>query len=82
MNFFDLNTFQNLYLEFLANFPAPVQPIISVALAALIVYAVIQVIRKDFIYIILLVILLPASIPILKNIGDTIVQIFKFLIPG
>jgi hypothetical protein len=82
MNFFDLGAFQKLYTDFLQNFPAPLQPIISLALAALIVYAVIQIIRKDFIYIILLVVLLPASIPILKNIGDTIVQIVRFLIPG
>ncbi len=82
MDFFSLATFQNLYMEFLINFPPPVRPIISLLVAAAIVYAVIQIIRKDFIYLILLIVLLPASIPVLKNIFDTLVQIIRYLIPG
>jgi len=82
MNNFSLGYIQQLYLDFLQNFPPAVQPIISLLLAAAIAYAVIQILRKDWIYIILLVILLPASIPILKNLGATVVQFVRFLIPG
>jgi hypothetical protein len=82
MSNFDLAHLQKLYMDFLQNFPGPLQPIISLLLAALIVYAVIQILRKDFIYLILLVVLLPASIPILRNLADTIIQFIRFLIPG
>lgn len=82
MGNFSLSYIQNLYLGFLQNFPPAIQPIISIIVAALIVYAVIQIIKKDFIYLIVLVIFLPASIPILKNIGDTIIAFIRFLIPG
>lgn len=82
MSNFNLFYVQNLYLEFLHNFPPAVQPIISILIAALIVYAIVQIIKKDFIYFIALIILLPASVPILKNIADTVVQFIRFLIPG
>jgi hypothetical protein len=71
---------QNLYLEFLANFPVGVRPIVSIALAVLLVYSVFKVIKKDFLYIIALVVLLPASKPILQNIWDAAVGFIKFLL--
>ena len=71
---------QNLYLKFLSNFPPNLQPIISIGLAVLIVYALIKVIKKDFLYIIVLIVLLPGSIPILQNIWQGIVTLIKFLL--
>lgn len=71
---------QNLYLEFLANFPADVRPVISIALAVLVVYAVIKVLKKDFIFLIVLVVLLPGSVPILKSIWEGLVTFVKFLL--
>ena len=71
---------QNLYLEFLNNFPVNLRPIISIALAVLVVYAIIKVIKKDFIYIIVLIVLLPGSVPILKNIWEGVVVFIKFLL--
>lgn len=71
---------QSLYLEFLANFPTGVRPVISILLAVLLVYSVIKVIKKDFLYIIALVVLLPASQPILKNVWEGAVSLVKFLI--
>lgn len=68
------------YNQFLSYFPASVHPLISFVLAILLVYGIIKVIQKDFIYIILLVILLPASIPILKNIWDALLNIVTFLL--
>ena len=71
---------QNLYAQFLNIFPASLHPFISIALAVFLVYSLIQVVRKDFIYIIVLVVLLPASIPILKGVGESVVQLIKFLL--
>ena len=71
---------QNLYLEFLKNFPATLQPIISIGVAILIVYAIFKVIKKDWIFLIALVILLPASKPILISAWQGIVVFIKFLL--
>ena len=71
---------QSLYLQFLSNFPANLQPFISMGLVALIIYAVIQVIKKDFIYIIVLVVLLPGSVPILENVWQGILDLIHFLL--
>ncbi len=75
-----MNEIQNLYLEFLTNFPENLRPIISIGLAVLLVYAVLKVLKKDFIYIIALIVLLPASIPILKSVWEGVVGFVKFLL--
>lgn len=75
-----MSEIQNLYLQFLSNFPARLQPIISLGLALLVIYSVFKVIRKDFIYLIALVVLLPASVPILKSVWEGILAFVKFLL--
>jgi hypothetical protein len=75
-----MNQIQELYLQFLNIFPGFLHPVISIILAVLLVIAVIQVIKRNFIYIILLVILLPASLPILRNVWQSVVELFQFLI--
>ena len=71
---------QKLYIEFLVNFPVTLRPVISVGLAIILVYAIFKVVKKDFIYIIALVVLLPASVPILKNVWQGVVAFIKFLL--
>ena len=71
---------QNLYLEFLKNFPVNLQPVISIALAVLIVYSIFKVIKKDWIFLIALIILLPASKPILVSVWQGVVVFIKFLL--
>lgn len=71
---------QNLYLEFLKNFPLGLQPIISIGLAVLIIYSIFKVIKKDWVFLIALVILLPGSKPILESIWKGIVAFIKFLL--
>jgi len=70
----------SIYNQFLSYFPAELHGFVSLGLAILIVIGVIKVIRKDFIYIILLIALLPASVPILRNIWDSLSSIIKFLL--
>ncbi len=72
--------FQQMYTQFLAHFPAWTHPVISLVLAVLLVYSIFQVLKKNFIYLILLIILLPASIPFLRNLLDTIIVIIKYLL--
>jgi len=70
----------DIYSQFLSNFPERFHGWISLALAVLLVIGIYKVIRKQFIYLILLVILLPASVPILRNIWEQILVIIKFLL--
>ncbi|MBX4186863.1 MAG: hypothetical protein KW802_01205 [Candidatus Doudnabacteria bacterium] len=70
----------SIYSQFLNYFPANLHGVVSLALAVLIVIGIFKVIRKDFIYIILLIVLLPASVPILKNIWDSVIGVIKFLL--
>lgn len=75
-----LTDIQNLYLEFLKNFPTSLQPLISVGLAVLIIYSIFKVIKKDWIFLIALIILLPGSKPILQSIWNGVVVFIKFLL--
>ncbi len=70
----------SIYNQFLSYFPANLHGVVSLALAVLIAIGIIKVIRKDFIYIILLIVLLPASVPIMKNIWESLSNIIKFLL--
>ncbi len=70
---------QKLYLDFLNMFPAFLQPFVSIALAALFIYSIFQTIKRNFIWLILIVIMLPASIPILKGVFEAVVTFAKFL---
>ena len=71
---------QSTYLEFLKNFPPSIQPVISIGLAILIVYSIFKVLKKDWIFLIALILLLPASKPILQNVWQTVVVFIKFLL--
>ncbi len=71
---------QVLYTRFLGLFPPVLHPIISIILVIVVVYAIIQVLKKDFIYLIVLVILLPASVPVLRSVGQGIIDLIKFLL--
>ncbi len=78
-NALSLSAAENWYLQFLNNFPPHVQPIISLVLAFLIIYSVFRVVRKDWIFIIALVVLVPGSRPILLSIWQGLVEFIKFL---
>ena len=75
-----LSDIQKLYLEFLQNFPKQIQPIISIGLAVLLVYSIIKVIKKDWIFLIALIVLLPGSKTILESVWQGVVTFIKFLL--
>ena len=70
----------SIYSQFLSYFPENLHGVVSLGLAALIAIGIYKVIRRDYIYIILLAVLLPASVPILKNIWLSLSNILKFLL--
>lgn len=75
-----MDQIMSIYNQFLSYFPSNLHGIVSLALAVLIIIGIFKVIRKDFVYIILLVVLLPASVPILKNIWESLSAVIKFLL--
>jgi hypothetical protein len=70
----------DIYHQFLSIFPDKFHWVVSLALAAMLVYAIFQTLKRNFIWIILLVILLPASVPILKGVWQSVVDLIQFLI--
>lgn len=71
---------QQFYLDFLNIFPSFLHPFVSLGLAAILIVSVIQVLKKNFIFIVVLVILLPASVPILKGVVDALLGFIKFIL--
>lgn len=70
----------SIYNQFLSYFPENLHGVVSLALAVIIAIGIVKVIKREFVYIILLVVLLPASVPILKNIWESVYNIFMFLL--
>lgn len=75
-----METLEQLYRSFLDYFPGFLQPVVSLALAVLLVYSIFQSLRRNFIFLIVLVVLLPASLPILKDVLDVLVKVVKYLL--
>lgn len=75
-----MQTIFNFYEQFLSNFSAEYHGLISFCLAMLIVVGIYKIIKKEFIWLIVLVILLPASIPILKNIWQALIEALRYLL--
>ena len=75
-----LASIENLYTQFLNRFPAQYQPYISIVMVILFAYAIFRVVKKDWIFIIALVILLPSSVPILKSVWAGVVSFGQFLL--
>ena len=69
-----------VYYQFLSYFPAQYHGLVSLALAILLVYAVYKVIKRNFVFIILLVLLLPQAVPMLQSIWANVLEVLKFLL--
>lgn len=77
---FLLKPLYSIYDQFLGFFPQRLHGLISLFLAVLLILGIYKVLRRQLVYLILLVILLPASLPILKNVWTQILEILRFLL--
>lgn len=68
------------YDVFISNFPVQYQGLISLGLLAVIVISVYHLIRKSLLWLFLLILFVPASIPILSKIGQGIILFLKYLV--
>jgi hypothetical protein len=71
---------QDLYQQFLNFFPTWLHPFISIAVVIFMVYSIVQALKRNFVFLIALVILLPASVPILKSVVDIVIGFLKYLL--
>lgn len=69
----------SLYYQFLDRFPPQIHGIISFLLALLLIYAIYKIIKRNFIFLILVVLLLPQAVPILKTVWESAFTLIKFL---
>lgn len=70
---------QAIYTKFLDFFPVFFHPCISLILGIVLVISIFQVLKKNLVWLIVLIILLPASIPILKGVLQGLLKLLKFL---
>ncbi|OGE75985.1 MAG: hypothetical protein A3C85_00800 [Candidatus Doudnabacteria bacterium RIFCSPHIGHO2_02_FULL_48_21] len=77
---FSLQNFYSIFEQFLSYFPEKLHGLISIFLAILLVIGVYKVIRRQLVYLILLIILLPAAGPILQNVWEQILDLLRFLV--
>jgi len=68
------------YDIFIKNFSPQYQGLVSLGLLAVIILSVYQAIRKSLIWIFLLVLFVPASIPILSNIGRSLLLFLQYIV--
>ncbi len=68
------------YDRFISNFPVQYQGLISLGLLAIIVLGLFQLIKKNLLWLFLLILFVPASIPILSKIGTGLVEFLKYIV--
>ena len=68
------NSLIHLYDQFLHLFPDPWHPWVSIVILVLMVSLILRHLRSGVILVILLVLFVPASIPILRHIGMAVIQ--------
>jgi hypothetical protein len=78
MGFYDF--FVNTYNQFLAIFPAPLQWLITLIVIIGLVVGFINLIRTNGLFLILLIVLIPAFIPILQRFFSDLYNFFLYLV--
>ena len=75
-----MQSIYSIYEQFINFFPPNLHGWVSLVLAVLLILGIYKVLRRQLIYLILLVVLLPASVPIMKNIWEQLLQLLRFLL--
>ncbi|OGD62927.1 hypothetical protein A2160_04110 [Candidatus Beckwithbacteria bacterium RBG_13_42_9] len=76
-----LDQLADLYGQFLSIFPAYLHFWISLVIFIALVLWLVDLVKKHWIWILLLIIFIPASIPLLRQIGKGIIDLLGFLLP-
>ncbi len=68
------------YDLFISNFPNEYQGFISIGVLAVIVIGLYHLIKKSLLWLVLLLVFVPASIPIISKIGTGLLEFLKYII--
>lgn len=68
------------YDAFIGNFATQYQGLISLGLLAIIIIVLFHLVRKNILWLVLLVIFVPASLPILRKIGEGILLFLQYIL--
>lgn len=71
--------FTEIYTSFVSAFPSFLQPYVSILVGVFLVVTVVQIIRRQFVWLIALVVLLPSSLQILRSVGDVLASVLRYL---
>ncbi len=74
-----MNFFYTYYDKFLAIFPNQWHSLISILVLAFFVILLYTLVKRSILWLALLILIVPASIPVLHNVWDSILEIIKFL---
>lgn len=64
----------NYYQQLLNYFPEPYRPLVSAAIIVVLLVSIIKFLQKNFIWLILVLLLFPAAWPALKTLGQSLYQ--------
>lgn len=70
----------NLYNQFLAYFPAQYHSLVSLIILVVFIGALYNLVKRNLIWLLLLILIVPTSIPILNNIWQGILEIMRYLL--
>ncbi|MEZ4180266.1 MAG: hypothetical protein R3B41_01955 [Candidatus Doudnabacteria bacterium] len=62
-------------------FPEFMRPFIGLGLSVFLLYSVFEVLKKNFIFLVVLILLLPASVPFIKDGVVMLFEVLHFLFP-
>lgn len=77
----NMNEIINLWNQFINLFPIGIRSLIALGIFIGLVVLILDLIKRNFLWIILLVIFIPASIPIFKTIVDGIFYLLRNVLP-
>lgn len=70
----------SLYSQFLSLFPPELHFWVSLIIFVVLVFWLLDLVKRSLLWLVLLIILLPASIPILRQILEGILSFLRFLV--
>jgi len=77
-----LEQIYSLWLDFLALFPDSIRWLVSLVVFCFLVKVIIDLVKKSFIWLLLLILFVPASIPLIREIFTSLVKFLQLILPN
>lgn len=77
-----LTQIYSLWSQFISIFPESIRWLIALIVFIFLLKLVIDLVKKNFIWLLLLIVFVPASLPLLKEIFNWLFNLLKFIFPS